>query len=187
MTCVVALKTHNTVILGADSFCGNDEVSDLCHKPKVYKVGSLGVGICGQVRAEQILEKTLKKVIPPQEEVEPITEDWLLFSLPNILRKAMKKHEVLVENEGSFEMGDSEYMFVFQNDIYYLDENFGIWKTKRNYGAIGSGKQYALGALAALENKTVGFDNPSNAVKIALKAAATWSPWVREPFITLSV
>lgn len=188
MTCIVALRTTNkTVILGGDSFCGDDEVVNLCRAPKVYKVGPIGVGLCGQVRSEQILEKTLKKVVPEQEEKGELTEEWLVYKLPNIIRKAMKKHGALCEDQGAHQLNDSEYIFAFNGKIYFLDEDFGLWDTQYKYGAIGSGKPFALGALAYASETPQMEENPHRVVQMALEAAAKWSPWVRAPFTMVEV
>lgn len=188
MTCIVALKTINkTVVLGGDSFCGDDEVANLCHAPKVYKVGPIGVGLCGQVRTEQILERILKKVIPKQEERGELTEEWLVYKLPNIIRKAMKKHGVLDEEQGTDQLDDSEYIFAFDSKIYFLNKDFGFWDTQHQYGAIGAGKQFALGALAYASETSKVKKSPHQVVQMALEAAATWSPWVRAPFAMVEV
>jgi 20S proteasome alpha/beta subunit len=157
----------------------------VCKAPKVYKVGPVGVGICGNVRSEQILEKTLKYQIPRRK--EKITHKWLTNGLTEAVRKAMKKHGSLRDKDGVHEMKDSAYMLTFNGAIYHFDQDFGLWDSARPYSAIGAGRSIAFGSLAQSVKLGLHNDNPKKAVLDALEIASDWSPWVCGPHTIIEV
>jgi len=184
MTCVVALVTNGKIILGGDSFCGDDSILDICRSPKVYKIGPIGVGLCGNVRSEQILEKTLKYHIPRRQK---ITHNWLVNNLTESVRKAMKKYGCLYDKDGVHEMKESAYILTFKDRIYHFDEDFGLWDSARPYTAIGAGRSIAFGALAQSIKLGLHNENPEKVVLDALEIASEWSPWVCGPHTVIEV
>lgn len=188
MTVVVALRcSDGSVVMGGDSFCGDEDVLDVCLAPKAYMVGPVGVGICGGVRTEQILERTLREVIPEKKDV---TAKWLQSDLTDILHETMSDQKVVTSTEGFHSLKDSSYLLVFDGVIYHLEEDFSLWDSRRNFAAIGAGKQFALGALGVQLSRLGRFPDVEEAttmVQWALQTTATWSPWVCSPFITVVV
>jgi ATP-dependent protease HslVU (ClpYQ) peptidase subunit len=181
MTAIVAYTNGSKVWIAGDHFVGNDSKKDLCKTSKVYKIGNLGVGFCGYHRQGLILESVLKNVDP-----KIFSDKWILFTLPDLLFDTMQTKGALINEEGQFTLGDSCYILAFNGLIYYLESDFGVWKTKKNVAAIGTGQEYALGALSALGDKNIK-KYPKKCLIKALKIAAMWSPWVTPPFNTIEI
>lgn len=213
MTVVVAVAcADGTVVMGGDSFCGDETLLNLCKAHKVYKVGPVGVGICGWVRSEQIFERTLKFFIP---EKKHITEDWLRNELTDHIHDAMKEHGILQEKEGIHEMKESSYLLAHNGTIYHFDEDFSLWDSQRPISAIGAGRTLAIGAMSALlrermrqvshkrlehlalhnedpgpekeVNEVIDVSLARNMVGLALEVCADWSPWVCPPFQIIEI
>ena len=66
--------------------------------------------------------------------------------------------------------------------IYTAASNLGVYRSRRGYAAIGSGDQYALGALRATKDQP-----PRARVLAALRAAASHAPTVAGPFRILRI
>lgn len=193
MTVVVAVAcTDGTVVMGGDSFCGDEDVLNLCRADKVYTVGTVGVGICGWVRSEQIFERVLKEYIPDKKQ---ITADWLRNDLTDHIHDAMKEHGIMHDKDGVHEMKESAYLLAFGGTIYHFDEDFSLWDSRRPISAIGAGRKFALGAMGALLSQAPVLDEENRPdveyarrmVQIALEVSSTWSPWVRPPFKVVRV
>lgn len=184
MTAIIALTNGKNVWMAGDSFCGDEDKKDLCKTSKVYKVGPIGIGLCGMVRQELIVEKTIRRLI--EEENVKVTHDWLKFELPDILVAEMRERHATVDKENQATLGDSAYMIAFGGKIYYLDDDFGIWDSQRKFAAIGSGKQYALGAMAALD-KISSELSPEDKVRLCLDCAHDWSIYVCPPYTCIKV
>ena len=68
-------------------------------------------------------------------------------------------------------------MLVAAGHIYTGASNLGMYRSRRGYAAIGSGDQYALGALHATKDMP-----PRARVLAALRAAAAHATTVVGPF-----
>jgi len=90
-------------------------------------------------------------------------------------------------DHGVTDLKDLSYILTYDNVIYHLEEDFGLWAPDRNYSAIGIGKEFALGSLATSIEMGYAGENPKDAALLALQAAAEWSPWVRGPFVVIEV
>lgn len=181
MTVIVAYSDGQNVYIAGDSFCGDENKRDICQTPKVYTVaGKLAVGLSGFIRQELILQQVLQTTNP-----EKITHDWIRFTLPDIFQKALQARGAIVEKDGQATAGDCAYILGFEGKIYILENDFGVWESRNSYTAIGSGREYALGALAALQKELP--KDPELTMTKALAAAAKWCPWVMEPFCIVKV
>lgn len=186
MTAVVAMSSGGKVYMAGDSFCGDADKRDACLDSKVYKVGPLGVGLCGHVRQELILERVLRDNL---ECVSPVTmsHEWIKFELPDLVMKEMKDRNAVVDDDtNQATLGESAYMIAFDGHIYYLEDAFCIWESSRPFAAIGIGSQYALAALDALV--TYGKkSSPEKTLHRALRITAKWNPWVIPPYTYIEV
>lgn len=185
MTCIIAIVDgqHN-VWLAGDSFCGDDNIRNMCNASKVYKVGPLGIGLCGYVRQELIIEQTIRQAL--EKDNVQVTHDWIKFELPNLISKNMHTNNAIINKDGQSTMGKSSYLIAFDGRLYYLDDDFGIWETSKKIAAIGAGKYYALGALQAIINSGV-YSTPEQMLLDSLKVSCEWSNWVVPPYTTIKV
>jgi ATP-dependent protease HslVU (ClpYQ) peptidase subunit len=185
MTCVVAIADgYGKIIMGGDSFCGDQYHLDMCKEPKVYTVGEVGVGIAGSVRAEHIFTRIINDMVPEKKD---ITKDWIVCELAETIRVAMKEYGCLKEQEGISGMNDSEYLLAHKGSIYYFENDFGVWESSRPYAAIGSGRSAALGSLSTFDMHSHHGLTEREMCEIALLVAEQQSPWVRGPFKFVTV
>jgi hypothetical protein len=196
MTVVVAIACDDgSVVMSGDSFCGDEDIRNLCVAPKVYQVGPIGVGIRGMVRQEQCVEVVIRNAVAAEEE---ITEDWIKFVLPDKIRNAMKTVGASVEVEGMQQLKDSSYLIAFNGKIFFIEEDFGVWESRRPVAAIGSGRAFAYGAIDALlhtyqepaynwSDFKPDLDEALKAASLAMKAAENWCPWVCGPYETIVI
>ena len=78
------------------------------------------------------------------------------------------------------ERSDIEGLLTWGRDIYFMDENYGFFKSKRDYAAIGIGKEFVTGYLASDWDES-GDLYPVH-LNMALCAAERHVSGVRKPF-----
>ena len=185
MTCVVALRTDaGEIYMGGDSFCGSESYKDLCVEPKVFMVGEVGVGICGHVRQELILRQTLHDEISAKKD---ITEHWIKHDLSEAVREAIQEKGAGKEKDGMHSLFESAYLLCHAGVIYYFDDDYGIWMSRRSYAAIGCGRLHAMGSLHTSVKYNRHNEWPEYAVNDALEAAADHDPFVAAPMLVMKV
>lgn len=175
MTVICAYTDGSTVWLAGDSFIGDLSSKNKCKESKVYKVGNLGIGVCGTVRQELVLESLLRSIHPDQ-----ITEEWLKFGLPDQFQDALKARGATVERDGQSTLGECSYLFALNGKIFYMEEDFGVWEPKENIASIGAGRHFALGALSMVPKELA--KDPLEYLNRSLKVACRLSPYVSKPF-----
>lgn len=164
MTCVVALETPRSVWLGCDSFIGDDTLVDLVDRPKWFDRGRVTIAYAGVLTLPQAMESIRW---PGRRKGQTLARH--LVSVVDALRTAARKTDTPTK--------DADLLIVAEGAVYTAEELTQVVRSARGYTAIGGGQKYALGALAATEDKP-----PRERVERALAAAETWSPGVRRPF-----
>jgi ATP-dependent protease HslVU (ClpYQ) peptidase subunit len=186
MTCVVGYEFDGRLFLGGDSYISNgSDGYSICPTPKVYKIGTLGVGICGSVRVEQILESSLKKHIGKKK--GKISEEYFVNTLIPKIKKDMQEENCLIvkdDDDGMKMKGNSSFLFGIDKKLYSMGVDFSLWRSESPYAAIGTGAVYALGAFEILKDLKI---SPEEKIHAALKASAKLCSYVRAPYTLVEV
>lgn len=174
MTCIVALEHEGKIYLGSDSFLGDEASKTTIDRPKRFIKGDLVIGDAGDVRTSQLLEHAIKiRKIRKNEDIQ----SYLVKEVSNKLRKAVEKDGIKLEDH------TATFLIVVRGEVYCLQDDFSVVRSKNKYAAIGIGRDYALGALAALDESVP----PMDRVKRALKVTAELCPQVCGPFHVIEV
>ena len=170
MTVVAALRTTDSVLMGADSALStnNNTCQRLLAHPKVFQVGGYVFGVSGNPLFAQMLQFGFA---PPQRPDEmPWLEFMMVNFLPAVERRCvqLKNSQILIGTEA--------------REIFRLGEDGCVVQVKDDYTAIGSGADFALGSF----HSTAGLE-PRQRLMKALEAAAYLDPYVRPPFTVLEL
>jgi ATP-dependent protease HslVU (ClpYQ) peptidase subunit len=171
MTCIVAIKDGARLIFAGDSLGAEITTgyARLAVRPKVFSRETLGgnflFGYTTSFRLGQLLEHDL--VIPIPERDDDTTE-YLVRKFIPAARACLKEGG---EEPGIFIVG-------FRSHIFEVQTDWQVTEWVDRFSAIGSGANYALGALHASEDLI----DPEEAVVVALQAASRFNAYVRPPF-----
>lgn len=167
--------------MGGDSFCGDDEYRDLCAAPKVFAVGrSLGVGICGHVRAEIAFSEAITSFVKGRR---TLSEKTLIATLPPHLAEVMAP--VL---NAAREVDNCSYLLAVKGGIFKVEADLGIWRVRRHFAGVGTASSIALAAIAmAAPTPPATVAEATDIVLRALAVAEQLTPVVMRPFLTLCV
>lgn len=157
---------------GSQSVYVNKKVFTPVHGPHYL------MGVCGNHRLSQVMRYSFVPPPPPGPDVD--LEQFMASDFVNSVRKCYKDNGILTSTEDGAETGSfGSFLVGYQGRLFEMEENFQILIDRRNYMAVGSGEDLALGALYATDSP--GADAVER-IKTAIKAAVTFSAWCREPY-----
>jgi len=171
MTCIVGLKTTNGVILGGDSAASTwNTVRTLAYSKVFSKDGTL-YGFTGTIRMGQLLRYSFQ---PPARDGQEVMA-YLVTRWTDALRTTFKDAG-FASKENEVERG-GHFLIGYDRRLFHIEGNYQVFEASDGFDAVGSGEEYALGALHA----TAG-EKPMDRVRIALDAAARFTPTVAPPY-----
>lgn len=183
MTCIVGyIETKQKIIvMGGDSCVSTQSHAESLSKawPKVFKRGEFLIGCSGYVRLLNILSQ---KFEPPKHQPDVSVDKYMVGPFTDAVRTALKDAG-LAEKDKERESGGGVALIGYRGRLYKLDWWYQLIEYATQYASVGSGEQYALGALAVTEQ----LKNKKQAVKLALETAARFCPSVAGPFVIETV
>ncbi len=176
MTCVVGSTDGKTIILGADSAAsGTDGEIYTTPEPKVFACGPYLFGVCGSYRLAQILR--FRADLPEMPAGADVESFLVCELLPAIA--ATVDAEGITGTSRRY-LGDKVALLLgIQGQLWGICSNLALIP-ETDFGALGSGRHRAYGALYALN--VAGLESPHRRLEIALEAAAAYTSTVRPPW-----
>lgn len=174
MTCTIAYKDGNVIVMGCDSAATDDNTNMKIRKgcQKVWKQGDFIVGFCGNYSELVWIRNAFQW--PERDKYESL-EHWLIKKVFISLSKDLKKQE---RTEISWRL---LFGFVAPARIILLDQCGDVEECEENFAVIGSASEYAIGCLKALEIKDVSELYSWEKIEKALKIAENYNSSVRGP------
>jgi ATP-dependent protease HslVU (ClpYQ) peptidase subunit len=184
MTILVAVKKHNRIFLGVDSFIanGNTVMPDITHPWKAIKLKHAYLATSGWSLLENIIEHLKVSNHKMMENTFSSRTDVFSFFLE--LYAELKKNYTLVN------FGDENYAQIYNNfvvatskNIYAVTSNLSVTEHE-HYVAKGAGTDFALGSLYATYDTV---NNGTAIVRLALKAACRFNAYCSEPIQIIEI
>lgn len=176
MTCIVGIADGTTVHMGADSMVNDGSLKSTLAEGKLWKSGELLFGGCGNMRPIQVLRHKL--IIPLQDDTQDVDE-YLASSLMDAIVATLDEAGLRTK-QGQIR-GGGGLMLGYRGTLYSIGPDLFVCAFADQYGADGSGRDYALGSL----HSSTG--TPRKRLERALQAAAYHELHVAPPFVIQSV
>lgn len=175
MTCIVAARDKDRIVLGSDTQSTGGWVKYRCLNPKVFRVRDMMIGGTTSWRMLQILQYHLDSITLSEPATDPLA--WTVKTFIPRARAVFNEHGFMSKDDnrdvgGVFIVAKAGRIICIQNDWAALE-----WE--QPFAAIGSGEQCAVGAMH--HANAAGLD----AMKVAqagLSAAAFAAVGVQGPF-----
>ena len=180
MTCIVALKTEDEIVIGGDHAVNDGDRIHTMPQPKVFKRGQFLIGYCGSLRVGQVVQYGLK--IPPGFKKKDLHK-YMVVDFCNALRACLN-HAGAARKDKEEEEHENRFLVVIQNRIFEIDEGYSVCEIIDGVYAIGSGVEFALGSLYTSRND---WFSPKERVRMALESAAYYCQSVSDPFTIIRV
>lgn len=162
MTTIVIVKKDRQVAIAADcqSTFGDTRVTahyDACYN-KIFRLDDSFIGISGSAAHDLVLQSALLKL-----KKRDFSSRAAIFETFRMLHPILKEDYFLRPEEDEHDAYESSQMTVFIANRYGI---FGVYSLRevyeyRRFWAMGSGRDYALGAMYA------GYDGPLTAAELA--------------------
>lgn len=196
MTTVVAVQGDGFAVLGTDSRISSIDSdgyvsrihtvsSNIC---KIAQVGGMLIGIAGDVRAINLVSYSLPVAPPPHSLKGKKLDEYVTNKFIPALRNCFEVNGYSPPPKESAEHAaehGSEILLAVNATIYQIDNDYSWSNDASGLYAIGTGGQYAIGALAALIKGKI--DTHISAKKHCLNAlaiAAKFDPHTGYPYQT---
>jgi ATP-dependent protease HslVU (ClpYQ) peptidase subunit len=183
MTCIVAVKVETggstRIVIGGDSagVAGHDIL--IRKDPKVFRNSEVLIGITSSFRMGQIMRfKFVPPAIPPGMDLY----EYMVVHFVDRVRASLKEGG-FAEVQNSVERGGS-FIVGLRERIFTIGSDFQVGENVDGFASVGSGADYALGALDTL--RTLPDLSGEQMVEKALQTAAKFSGGVRAPFVILA-
>lgn len=176
MSCVVALKHGGSIFMGADSaYSTTNSVCKLQGNQKVVIVGSVIMGFTG----EMTLAFLRHFADPPAHQQGISDSEYLALTFLPALENYLKG---TVADYWRLRSATENAIIGYNNVIYSISTDWHPCSLSETYWAVGSGAEYALGALHAAPHL-----DPESRVRTALAAAGEFCPTVAPPYYVLEL
>lgn len=176
MTCIVGFSIRGSVYLGSDSLGSGNGVKQVYCTPKLVKLDvfekkhlslskiSMGIGYTSSYRMGDILRYNFT---PPAIEAEEDENEYLVTDFIPELIKCFDEHSFAKTKEGTKSGGN--FLVGFRKRLFHVQEDFSVLEPSCGYTAVGSGQEFAMGAMYAYRRS---IDDPEKAVIGSIKAAS---------------
>lgn len=180
MTCIVGYKENGKVYIGGDSSSSSSSGNIKIRKqPKVIKKGGIIFGFSGSFKIAQLVEYSFN--IPKQK--EKISDiEYLCTAFSGGLVQCLIDNKYGLNDEN--EMMCSAFLIGYNAKLYTVYADFQIAEHIYDYSSLGSGEEYALGALKAMEDMKY---SPIQRIEKALESASCFCSTVEGPFNIISL
>lgn len=180
MTCIIGLKHNKKIYIGGDSCTTAGYETRAQPQKKVFRIGGADilVGYCGSIRLAQIMQY----VLTPPKITSPI-EKYLVCDFVPALRETLSEHGWLNRENSTDRLNENaRFIIGVEKQIFCIYEDFQVHSVKDNILTIGSGSEYALGAMFALSGVP-----PKKRILAALSIAGQLTTSVCAPYYVLSM
>lgn len=184
MTCIIGLVDKDTVYIGADRASNTNNWTRPRATPKVFSISwfpdgrvrpsrhQFLIASSGDTRFGQIIQYQFE---PPLQE-SGTEMHYLANAFIPALRACIRAQNAMGADEGRDEMNGA-IMVGYRAELYVIFSDFSIGVYEGRMDSIGSGTQYALGAMSGLTKLS-----PQKRILKALEITAQFSSDVIPPF-----
>lgn len=170
MTAIAAIKTNDGVLVGTDSAVTRPDKDLLLVSSvsKVFELEDLVVGVSGSIAIGQYLSRTFR--VPGRPPNTSLAR-YMVAHFGPAVEKALRQEGL--KGHCSILIATPE------NGLFISEDGAAVVEPQDPFAAIGTGANFALGALRATRG------DPRGRLLRALDAAAHFDPYVRPPFTIL--
>lgn len=170
MTTLIAFQHDDFCVIAADTqTTGYDMRSDCSPMGKIAKNGKYLVSAAGLVRGMNLIQHAFNPPAPPR------TKDLDKFMVTNFiptLRKTFAVSGYDIKSDGVPASFENDFIVAVNGTLYFIDEGYGLERTKDKIYCTGTGMKLALGAAHALGiDECDDYEEAVDILEAAVKAA----------------
>jgi ATP-dependent protease HslVU (ClpYQ) peptidase subunit len=176
LTCIIGIIEDNITYLGGDGLQLRGDRKNT-KETKVHQRGEFLIGGAGLSGEIDLLLYSTDYIIPKEGQN---TKEFFYNDFIPEYKRVLREHGRLTIIDNTEEM-ESQFLIGFRGELIVITQSFAVVidNHQDNYTAIGSGEDYALGALFATNNSDA---TAKDKISIALAATSHHNVTVDSPF-----
>lgn len=168
MTTIVAVQHEDWCMIASDTqTTGYDIASDCEPMGKIAQNGKYLVSAAGLVRGMNLIQHVFVPPTPPRVREKKL-DKFMVSSFVPALRKTFMQSGYDIKSDGDPASHDNDFIVAVNGTLYFIDEVYGLERTKTKVYCTGTGMKIALGAVEAQDIDDV--DDYEEAIEILEKA-----------------
>lgn len=176
MTAIIAFTYDNKVYMGGESGSSDSSIITPSLDPKIISIGEYIFGYAGISGQGQMIMHTFE--FPNIARDMNIDKHMHTVFMPS-LRSFYKDNDISIDKEEDA----ADFLVGVRGRVYEIS-SYDFQCTSYTVSAIGSGREYALGAYYSLIS--IGKNTPQDICRVAIEAAIQYSPTCCAPIHILS-
>ena len=166
MTTLVGVQGTGWCVFGSESRASLDSGRLIeAASPKIVENNGILIAGAGAGRGSNLMHYGWK---PARPKANQKLDDWMTTQFIPQMRLMFIESGYDMKEEGEFASHDSEFLIAVNGTIYVIFEDYSWEREQRSFYVAGSGGDYALGALEALNFSKC--TDPKSAEKIVKKS-----------------
>lgn len=172
MTTLIAFQHDDFCLIAADTqTTGYDLGADCSPMGKIAKNGKYLVSAAGLVRGMNLIQHAFNPPTPPRTNKPESLDKFFISTFIPSLRQTFIKSGYDIKMDGASASHENDFIVAINGTLYFIDEVYGVERTKEKIYVSGSGMKLALGAAHALGLEEV--DDYEEAIEILEQAVKT--------------
>lgn len=184
MTCIVGYVENGVTWLGGDSLGSNGYSKTVYQQRKVFKsqdAKDLIIGLCGSFNFQALEYENLFNELELLK--GGIDRKYLITQFMPKLKEIVNKYNSN-KNSNGLNIMSGELLFGYKDKLFRIQNDYSLLESSDPYQCVGSGEDFASGALYALEDNS---DlSPAERIHKSLQAASKFSAGVAPPFYIIN-
>lgn len=176
MTAILAFSMENKVYMAGESGTSDSSIITPTLDPKIISIGEYLFGYAGVSGQGQMIMHNFE--FPEITKGINIDKHMHTIFMP-ALRSFYKDNDISIDKEEDA----ADFLVGVRGRVYEIS-SYDFQCTSYTVSAIGSGREYALGAYYSLIS--IGKNTPHDICRVAIEAAITYSPTCCAPIHVLS-
>ena len=169
MTTLIAFQNEDYCLIAADTqTTGYDLSADCSPMGKIAKNGKYLVSAAGYVRGMNLIQHAFIPPNPPRTSKPEVLDKFIISQFVPALRKCFINAGYDIKSDGSAASHENDFIIAANGTLYFIDEVYGVERTKDKVYVSGSGMKLALGAAFALDIENA--EDYEEAIEILEKA-----------------
>jgi ATP-dependent protease HslVU (ClpYQ) peptidase subunit len=148
MTTIIGVEYANRcVVLGDSRVVGDSKIYSHPDMVKVVTNGNFIIGAAGDVRALQVILHTWKPPVAVAKDKDNLFQFMISKVVPSL--KQLLTDYNLLDTKSTDKDFELYVLIAYNGNIFEIDSEFAVSRSDAGYYGIGTGGDYALGALYA--------------------------------------
>jgi ATP-dependent protease HslVU (ClpYQ) peptidase subunit len=148
MTTIIGVEYANRcVVLGDSRVVGDSKIYSHPDMVKVVTNGNFIIGAAGDVRALQVILHTWKPPVAVAKDKDNLFQFMISKVVPSL--KQLLTDYNLLDTKSTDKDFELYVLIAYNGNIFEIDSEFAVSRSDSGYYGIGTGGDYALGALYA--------------------------------------